>query len=182
MISKITALWDWKRAFNLKLDDYNDFASLISHNSLDILYAWRKEDVKSDEFQYKLTNSLVLSGIAMEIAGSSRPASGGEHLISHALDSLSNKPKMHGLQVGAATYLCSLMQGNRADIVRDFLTVTGFVGFLSKAPISKKDFVEALKKAPSLKSNYYTVLSEQGFLDKALNFINTDKILKRIIK
>ena len=89
MVSKVTALWDWKRAFEKKQEEYNDFASLIAYNSLDALYyAASEKNFDSKNFYSKLANSLVLSGIAMEIAGSSRPASGSEHLISHALDHL----------------------------------------------------------------------------------------------
>ncbi len=62
-----------------------------------------------------LATSLLLNGIAMEMCGSSRPASGSEHLISHALDALSARPRLHGLQVGIATYLVSILQGGNTD-------------------------------------------------------------------
>jgi glycerol-1-phosphate dehydrogenase [NAD(P)+] len=181
IISKITALWDWKQAFLKMKEDYSDFSALISHNSLDILICNNLNNPKDIEFQYKLVNSLVLSGIAMEIAGSSRPASGSEHLISHALDNVSKNPKMHGLQVGVATYLCSLLQNNKSDLVRDFLIKTGFINFVSQM-IDKKEFIEALKQAQSIKNNYYTILSEEDYMSKALNFIDTDDILKQILK
>lgn len=54
--------------------------------------------------------ALLLSGFSMVIAGSSAPASGGEHLISHYLDmksSLYGTPHdLHGTQVGVATVYC----------------------------------------------------------------------------
>lgn len=54
-----------------------------------------------------LMTALCLSGIAMTIAGSSSPVSGGEHLISHALDMhadvIGRKTNLHGAQVGVAT-------------------------------------------------------------------------------
>ncbi|MBU0744765.1 MAG: iron-containing alcohol dehydrogenase, partial [Gammaproteobacteria bacterium] len=50
---------------------------------------------------------------SMVIAGSSAPASGGEHLISHTLDikaNLEHKPHdFHGAQVGVATIFTSLL-------------------------------------------------------------------------
>lgn len=184
MISKVTALWDWKEAFNKKFDDYNDFASLLAYNSLDALYFTLKEKkFNSIEFYSKLANSLVLSGIAMEVAGSSRPASGSEHLISHALDFISKKPKMHGLQVGAASYLCALLQNNsNAYSVKTFLENTGFVEFVAKDPFDKQLFIEAVKTAPNIKENYYTILSEKDSFNKAVKFIETDEILKEMIK
>lgn len=54
-----------------------------------------------------LTDALLYSGISMVIAGSSSPASGGEHLISHTLDMQADlrgrKHDLHGRQVGVAT-------------------------------------------------------------------------------
>lgn len=54
-----------------------------------------------------LTGSLMLSGLAMSIAGSSSPASGGEHLISHYIDMTAHTFDLpydfHGCQVGVGT-------------------------------------------------------------------------------
>lgn len=54
-----------------------------------------------------LMEALVYSGCAMTLQGSSLPASGGEHLISHALDMMAHvdgiKHDLHGRQVGVGT-------------------------------------------------------------------------------
>lgn len=59
-----------------------------------------------------LVNSLMLSGIAMSVAGSSSPASGGEHLISHHIDMTAHafdQPyDFHGCQVGVGTLTSAL--------------------------------------------------------------------------
>jgi glycerol-1-phosphate dehydrogenase [NAD(P)+] len=59
-----------------------------------------------------LFEGLLYSGVAMSLAGSSAPASGGEHLISHFLDMRENitgvKPNLHGLQVGAGIVLSAV--------------------------------------------------------------------------
>jgi len=59
-----------------------------------------------------LFEGLLFSGAAMSLAGSSAPASGGEHLISHFFDmreSLTGiKPNLHGLQVGAGVVLSAV--------------------------------------------------------------------------
>lgn len=56
-----------------------------------------------------LQNGLLASGISMLLAGSSAPASGGEHLFSHFLDMrepiTGRTPKLHGLQVAAGIIL-----------------------------------------------------------------------------
>lgn len=183
MVSKITALYDWKKASEKGLERYSDFASLMSYNSLTLLFNKHSTDINEPSFQRSLVNSLLTSGIAMEIAGSSRPASGSEHLISHGLDAVSRRPRMHGLQVGVATYLCALLQDNPSTAnVRDILTVTGFFSYIKQDPLSKDDFIKALQLAPSIKSNYYTVLSEPDSFARALQFIDKDPILNQIIK
>lgn len=183
MISKITALWDWKKAFQKGYERYNDFASLMAYNSLDLLFIKHNMDVTSAEFQRSLTNSLLISGIAMEIAGTSRPASGSEHLISHALDRVCKRPKMHGLQVGIGTYICAILQDNpNLDNVREILLATGFFKFLQEDLFDKREFIEALRIVPTIKQDYYTILSEPNSFELAVRIIETDPILKTIIQ
>lgn len=182
MLSKISALWDWKQASLKGYEKYNDFASMLSYNSLDLLYLRHSSDIDSPQFQRSLVNSLLYSGIAMEIAGTSRPASGSEHLISHALDQISEHPQLHGVQVGVASYLCALLQNNVATSgLRDVLQEVGFFDFVAEKPLSKKEFIEALKLAPSIKNNYYTVLSDEGSFERAVQLVSEDKILHKLI-
>ena len=60
-----------------------------------------------------LGKALVLSGVAMVLAGSSAPASGGEHLISHLWDMenhVAHRPtRLHGAQVGVATCISAAL-------------------------------------------------------------------------
>jgi len=56
-----------------------------------------------------LIDALLRSGIAMVLAGSSSPASGGEHLISHLWDMTAHwtgrTPALHGQQTGVTTLI-----------------------------------------------------------------------------
>ena len=183
MIAKVSALWDWKTTFTLGLERYNDFASMMAYNSLDLLFLRHSSDIESSRFQRSLATSLLYSGISMEIAGTSRPASGSEHLISHALDELAAKPKMHGLQVGTAAYLCTMLQNNpETEGVRDILSATGFFDFVAESPFDKTEFIKAIELAPTIKENYYTVLSEPQSLGRAVRLIDEDPVLQRLIK
>jgi glycerol-1-phosphate dehydrogenase [NAD(P)+] len=60
----------------------------------------------------RLTRLLVLGGFAMLLAGSSRPASQGEHLISHYLEMLADPAPdaLHGEQVAVATWTMARLQ------------------------------------------------------------------------
>lgn len=60
-----------------------------------------------------LFSALVFSGCAMTLQGSSMPASGGEHLISHALDMRAMAEgglhDLHGRQVGVGTIVAAAL-------------------------------------------------------------------------
>ncbi|MBI5526834.1 MAG: sn-glycerol-1-phosphate dehydrogenase [Deltaproteobacteria bacterium] len=60
-----------------------------------------------------LFHALLLSGFSMKVAGSSAPASGGEHLISHYWDMRApergRETGLHGAQVGVATLLTAAL-------------------------------------------------------------------------
>ena len=177
LISKVTASFDWKMAAEKGYETFNDFANLIAYNTVTDVMSHQTFGVKSSVFQYHLANSLLMNGLSMEIAGSSRPASGSEHLISHAYDAVASSPAMHGIQVGVATYLCSYLQNNQHDAVRNFLAVTGFFDFVLNYRLSKNDFIEAIKLAPTIKENFYTILSVEGKIQEAINFVNSDSIM-----
>lgn len=60
-----------------------------------------------------LIEALLLSGISMKLAGTSSPASGGEHLISHFWDMCAQDEGraegLHGAQVGVATIVSATL-------------------------------------------------------------------------
>src|SRR5262249_7589032 len=112
LVAKFSAVRDWKLAFHETAEPVEDFAALLSDGSTHALLSHPRFDLKGIRL---LATALLLNGIAMEICGSSRPASGSEHLISHALDALSARPRLHGLQVGVASYIVSVLQGVNAE-------------------------------------------------------------------
>ena len=125
-----------------------------------------------------LGTSLMLNGIAMAVCGSSRPASGSEHLISHALDSLGGAPRMHGLQVGVATYLVSLLQKRNSGLIADLFGKTGFWKAIAAQPFSRADWLAAIRRAPGIKQDFYTVLSSRDCLPEAEAFLRHDPHLQ----
>jgi glycerol-1-phosphate dehydrogenase [NAD(P)+] len=69
-----------------------------------------------------LFNGLLLSGVAMSLAGSSAPASGGEHLVSHFWDMRESitgrEPELHGLQVGMGIILATACYRRLAQLAK----------------------------------------------------------------
>src|SRR5215472_13178429 len=154
LCSKFTAVFDWKLAFHRRRDPVNDMAALISDATV---FQFMANPVLDDEGIRLLATALMLSGVAMEIAGSSRPSSGSEHLISHALDMTGARPRLHGLQTGMAAYLVSSLQGgSHHEKIGELLARTGFWESIRKQPFSKAEWRIAVERAPSVKADFYT--------------------------
>ena len=103
MVSKITSLYDWQFEAEHGAAQVNDFAMMIAKKAVNSFVRTPFETIHDRLFLKELLDSLAMSGIANEIAGSSAPTSGSEHLISHALDKMLETPQLHGIQVGIAT-------------------------------------------------------------------------------
>ena len=125
-----------------------------------------------------LGTALMLNGIAMEICGSSRPVSGSEHLISHALDATSKRPRLHGLQVGVASYIISRLQGKHTDTIDRLFQQTGFWEEVRKDPFSRAEWLEAVRIAPSIKEDFYTILSVRDRLPEIERMLDHDPVLQ----
>lgn len=176
LVAKFTAVADWKLAFHAAKTPVDDFSALLSDASV---YQFLGRPIRDLEGTKLLGTTLLLNGIAMGICGSSRPASGSEHLLSHALDELSSRPRLHGLQVGVATYLISLLQGghNSADIARLF-EATGFWKVIRNDPFNRTEWIEAARRAPSLKTDFYTVLNSRDCLPEIEHALEHDPHLR----
>ena len=170
-----------KLAYTRCREPVNDFAAEIARNCADTFLYFGPKNFDNLDYLRVLSSSLMMAGIAMEIAGNSRPASGAEHLISHAYDRLANPPALHGLQVGVASYLMSLLQETTRETVTRAATESGFFDYVTKHPLNGEAFVEAVKAAPLIKQDFYTVLSEPGAVEKALKLCSTDNELQRLL-
>ncbi len=175
LVSKLSAVFDWKLAFHNTGEHVNDLAALLSDATVLQFLARPLFNVQGMSL---LGTALMLNGIAMEICGSSRPASGSEHLLSHALDAMSARPRLHGLQVGMATYLMKRLQEQDASTVGDLFTEVGFWEAIRADPFSREEWLEAVKMGPTMKEDFFTVLSLRDCLPEVRSFIDTDPVLQ----
>jgi len=171
LVAKFTAVRDWKLSFHETGEAVDDFAALLSDGSI---HAFCSHPEFDSEGVRLLATGLLLNGIAMEVAGSSRPASGSEHLISHALDAISERPRLHGLQVGVASYLVSLLQQQNSEAIASLFDVSGFWQAIAADPFRRSEWREALRLAPSIKEKFFTVLSIPGRAAEAERLLTSD--------
>ncbi len=181
MVSKITALYDWVYETNCGYGQLNDFAVMIAKKAVNSFVRTPYESIQDEVFLKELVDSLAMSGIANEIAGSSAPTSGSEHLISHALDKFLEVPQLHGVQVGIATYIMSKVQDHRYVRVNTVLTQTGFWDYAAGLGMRKADFLKAIDMAPSIKPHRHTYLHEEKYREMAKELVQSDQILDQVL-
>jgi len=158
-ISNYMALLDWELAVSRGKDEMNGYAYLMSKNALSSLMNTR-HDMICPEFVDTLVDSLILSGIAMDFAGNSRPVSGAEHLFSHALDYYSQSKNLHGLQVALGTVaVLKLADKPQDDVVAYLRRFDVDVNPLHMG-IDRETFVFCMQNATAMRKNRYTYLNE----------------------
>ncbi|EHJ01307.1 Glycerol-1-phosphate dehydrogenase (NAD(P)(+)) [Clostridium sp. DL-VIII] len=181
LISNITALHDWKFEEENGKAIIDDFATMISKKAVNSFVRTEFKSIKDDLFLKELVDSLTLNGISMEIAGDSSPASGSEHLISHALDKFLEHPELHGIQVGIATYIMAKVQDHRSERITKVLKETGFFEYVKTLKLKKEDFRRAIDEAPLIKPNRYTYIHVEENRILAKKIVDEDEVLNNIL-
>ncbi|MDC0161281.1 NAD(P)-dependent glycerol-1-phosphate dehydrogenase [Marine Group III euryarchaeote] len=131
IISNQTAVLDWKLAGQKA--DYSEYAAALSEMAAELVENDIAKVASGEEEGVRLVvKALISSGVAMSIAGTSRPASGGEHKFSHWLDSNCDSPALHGEQCGLGSIVTMYLHGGNWKRIRDTLKAVN-------APINSKE-------------------------------------------
>ncbi len=168
VVAKYTAVRDWKLAHRIKNEYYGDYAAelalmssrLVMKNS-NAIRAMTESGVRT------LVEGLISCGVAMSIAGTSRPCSGAEHLFSHALTIIAPKPALHGEQCGVGTIICAYLHGANWQLIKDVLHKIGAPTTAKELGIDPEYIVEALTRAHAIRPERYTILGESGLTTEA---------------
>jgi len=163
IISNYTAVKDWQLAKRLKNVEYSEYAGALSQMTAEMLVD-NADSIKRglEDSAWIVIKALVSSGVAMSIAGSSRPASGAEHLISHQLDRLVPDAALHGHQVGVASIVTEYLHSGESGEwrrVRNALAGIDAPTTAEELGIGGEQFVEATTTAHRIRDRY-TVLGD----------------------
>jgi glycerol-1-phosphate dehydrogenase [NAD(P)+] len=168
VVAKYTAVRDWKLAHRIKNEYYGDYAAeLALMSSRLVIRNANAIRAMSDSGVRTLVEALISCGVAMSIAGTSRPCSGAEHLFSHALAMIAPKPALHGEQCGVGTIMCAYLHGANWQLIKDVLRRIGAPTTAKELGIDSECVVEALTKAHSIRPERYTILGESGLTKEA---------------
>jgi glycerol-1-phosphate dehydrogenase [NAD(P)+] len=107
----------------------------------------------------------------MSIAGSSRPASGGEHKFSHALDKLAPGKALHGESCGIGTIISMYLHGGDWKGIRSSLRSIGAPVTPAELGIDDTTVVEALLMAKTIRPERFTIFDMGLTRESAQNLV-----------
>jgi glycerol-1-phosphate dehydrogenase [NAD(P)+] len=161
LVANLTAVRDWQLAHEEKGEPYSEYAATLSQVSAQLVIDNAKTIREhSEESVRKVVKSLISSSVAMAIAGSSRPASGAEHLFSHALNLVTPKPALHGEQCGVGAIMMAYLQGEDWQSIREALKIIGAPINAKELGIEGRHIVKALTIAHRIRPDRYTILKD----------------------
>ena len=162
-IAKFTAVKDWKLAHVERGEYYGEYAASLALMSATLVMQNAKLFKRgTDEGLHVLLEALISCGVAMSIAGSSRPCSGAEHLFSHALDMVNCPHAMHGEQCGVGSVLAAYLHRSNWKRIRDTLRDIGAPITAGELGVKDEDVVKALELAATIRPERYTILQKLG--------------------
>lgn len=168
VIAKYTAIRDWKLAHRIKNEYYGDYAAeLALMSSRLVIKNASSIRAMSESGVSTLVEALISCGVAMSIAGTSRPCSGAEHLFSHALAMIAPRPALHGEQCGVGTIMCAYLHGANWELIKDVLHRIGGPTTAGELGIEPEYIMKALTMAHSIRPERYTILGESGLTKEA---------------
>ena len=167
VIGNITAIKDWELAHKLRNESFSSTAYGLSKYAAEAIIG-NYESIKPnlEESAWIVVKSLVVSGMAMSIANSSRPASGSEHLFAHALEKIAPNRALHGEMVGVGTIMMMYLHGGDWEHIKNVLRSIGAPITSRELGVEEKEIIWALMHAHKMRKRY-TILGDRGLIKDA---------------
>lgn len=174
LIANVTAVRDWELAAAAGAEEVDDFAALLARSGADLVLSADLSSLRDGDIEVELVRrlleGLVLSGLAMAVAGSSRPCSGAEHLVSHALDRVAPRTARHGEQVAFGALVVAHLQGGDWRTLRRSMLAAGMDRATRGFDLPREELLEAIRTAPGTRPDRRTVLdSARDGVERALD-------------
>jgi glycerol-1-phosphate dehydrogenase [NAD(P)+] len=177
VISNISAVMDWELAHRLKGEEFSTHGAVLARTAAEMLIQ-NVDDIRpaSEESVWLGVKAMIVSGVAMSVAGNTRPASGAEHMFSHMLDHLGPgillkgrryKKPLHGEQCGIGAIMMIYLHGGDWELIKRTLKKIGAPTTSEELGVSKKKIIEALIRAHEIRPERYTILGETGLTEDA---------------
>jgi glycerol-1-phosphate dehydrogenase [NAD(P)+] len=158
-ISNLSAVADWELAAADTGEHVDGLAAAMARTAAHAVLN-QPGTASDDAFLTVLAEALILSGLAMSVAGSSRPCSGGDHEIMHAIDQLYPGTGSHGELAGVGALFCAYLREDpdQASVISACLARHGLPRTPEDIGLSHAEFVKAVAFAPGTRPGRYTIL------------------------
>lgn len=161
-LSNLSALRDWWLAHEQRGSSVDGLATAFARCGGEAVLH-HSESVESDEFLGMLAEALVLSGLAMSVAGTSQPCSGACHEISHAVDARYAAGGRHGEQVAVGALFASYLRNDGSAAPLDAaLRKHGVPRLPADIGLSTEQFCDVVAAAPATRPDRYTILEHMA--------------------
>lgn len=159
LISDLTAIEDWRLAHEERGEPIDGLAVTFARTAAESVIH-RTDGIESDGFLTSLAEGLVLSGMAMAAAGSSRPSSGADHEVMHAIDALFPGTANHGELAGVGALFSAFLRDDAPLAARldDCLRRHDLPRVPADVGLSDEQFAQAVVLAPTTRPDRYTIL------------------------
>ncbi|SDT74059.1 iron-containing alcohol dehydrogenase family protein [Actinoplanes derwentensis] len=159
VVSNISALADWELAREIRGESVDGLAASLSRMGAEAILSM-PGDMSDDAFVTTLAEALISSGLAMAVAGTSIPCSGGCHEIMHAIDSLFPETASHGELAGMGALFCTFLRGDerRLKQMSDTLARHQLPRTPSDVGLDAEQFVQVIHFAPRTRPDRYTII------------------------
>ena len=166
VVSNLSAIADWELAAADADERVDGLAATLARTAAHAVLH-QPGSIASDEFLLVLAEALILSGVAMTVAGSSRPCSGGDHEILHAIDKLYPGTSNHGELAGVGALFCAHLRGDTGQerLVSACLARHGLARTPAELGLSEAEFTKAVVCAPGTRPGRYTILERLGLTE-----------------
>jgi len=166
--SNLSAIADWQLAERERGEVVDGLAVTFARTAAEAVLN-RPDGIEDDAFLTVLAEALVLSGLAMAVAGSSRPCSGGDHEIVHAIDHLFPGTGNHGELAGMGALFASHLrgEGDLSAYLDACLARHGLPRTPSDLGLTEEQFARAVVHAPATRPDRFTIVEHLGLDDPA---------------
>ncbi|MBA2697583.1 MAG: iron-containing alcohol dehydrogenase family protein [Nocardioidaceae bacterium] len=158
-VSNLSAIEDWQLAHRERGEVVDGLAVTFARTAAEAILH-RNDGIADEDFLTALAEALVLSGMAMSVAGTSRPCSGACHEFLHAVDSLFPGTANHGELAGVGALFAYHLRGNatRFDQIAGCLRRHDLPLSPDDLGLTVDQFTAAVQHAPETRPDRYTIL------------------------
>ncbi|UCE92481.1 MAG: NAD(P)-dependent glycerol-1-phosphate dehydrogenase [Methanobacteriota archaeon] len=168
VMSNTTAIMDWELADRLRGEFFSSSAANLARYAAEsIIENAAAIKPNLEDSVWIAIRPIIISGISMAVASSSRPTSGSEHMFSHVLAKTAPGKALHGEQCGVGSIMMMYLHGGGWERIREALRLVGAPTNSEELGVTPEQIIDALVHANEIRKDRYTILGDRGLTPDA---------------